>query len=98
VLTVISVGLPAALGVYSGWLKRDCLRTIKLVGLWTALSLAILGAWLGFHAPASPLLGLLTASVGAVAAANLGLIAVDVAGIGERREPFASIAMPLAYR
>jgi hypothetical protein len=70
------------------------LPTIKFVGLCAALSAAILGAWLGFHAPANPLLGLITASVGAVAAANLGLIVLEVAGIGERPETVPSIAVP----
>ena len=32
VLVVISVGLPVALAVYCGWLKRDSSPTIKLVG------------------------------------------------------------------
>jgi hypothetical protein len=94
-LAVVSVGLPVALAVYCGWLNCDSLPTIKIVGLCAALSGAILGAWLGFHAPASPLLGLLTASVGAAAAANLGLIVVDVAGIGEpAAETAPSIAVP----
>jgi hypothetical protein len=47
----------------------------------------------GFDAPANPLLGLITASVGAVAAANLGLIALDLARIGERPETVPSIAI-----
>ena len=64
---MISAGLPVALAVYCGWLKRESAPAIKGVAAWTALSAAILGAWLGFHAPASPLLGLVTASLGAVA-------------------------------
>jgi pimeloyl-ACP methyl ester carboxylesterase len=92
-LAAISVGLTVALAVYCGWLKRDTSPTIKIVGLCTVLSAAILGAWLGFHAPASPLLGLITASLGAVAAANLGLITLDIAQIGERPQPVPSIAI-----
>jgi hypothetical protein len=77
-------------------LKRDALPTIEIVGRSTALSATILGAWLGFHASANPLLGLITASVGAVAAANLGLIALGVAEIGERPETVPSIDEPAA--
>ena len=83
VLVVISVGLPVALAVYCGWLKRDSSPTIKLAGLGTVLSAAILGAWLGYHVPA-PSLGAVTGILAAVAAANLGLIVLDVVGIGER--------------
>jgi hypothetical protein len=96
VLAVVSGGLPVALAVYCGWLKPESLPAIKIVGLCAALSAAILGAWLGFHAPVNPLLGLITASVGAVAAANLGLTVLDVAGIGERPETVPSIAIPAA--
>jgi hypothetical protein len=84
VLAVISVGLPVALAVYCGWLKRDASPTIKLVGLGTVLSDAILGAWLGNHFPATPLPGAVTGILAAVAAANLGLIVLDVVGAGER--------------
>ena len=84
VLVVISVGLPVALAVYCGWLKRDTSPTIKLVGLGTVLSAAILGAWLGYHFPATPLPGAVTGILAAVAAANLGLIVLEVVRIGER--------------
>ena len=93
-LAVISVGLPVGLAVYCGWLKRDSLPVIKLVGAAAALGAAILGAWLGYHVPATPLLGAVTGALGAVAAANLGLIAVDVARLGERTETIPSIAVP----
>ncbi len=84
VLAVISVGLPVALAVYCGWLKRDTSPTIKLVGLGTVLSAAILGAWLGYHFPATPLPGAVTGILAAVAAANLGLIVLEVVRMGER--------------
>ena len=93
-LAVISVGLPVGLAVYCGWLKRDSLPVVKLVGAAAALVAAILGAWLGYHVPATPLLGAVTGALGAVAAANLGLIAVDIARLGERAEPIPSIAVP----
>ena len=83
-LTVISVSVPVALAIYSGWLKSDSSQTIKLLGLGTVLSAAILGAWLGNHFPATPLPGAVTGILAAVAAANLGLIVLDVIRIGER--------------
>ena len=89
VLVVISVGLPVALAVYCGWLKRDSSPTIKLVGLGTVLSATILGAWLGYHVPP---LGPVSGTLAAVAAANLGLIVLDVVGIGGRPETVPAIA------
>jgi pimeloyl-ACP methyl ester carboxylesterase len=93
-LAVISVGLPVGLAVYCGWLKRDSPPVVKRVGAAAALVAAILGAWLGYHVPATPLLGAVTAALGAVAAANLGLIAVDVARLGEQVEPIPATAVP----
>jgi len=93
VLVVISVGLPVALAVYCGWLKRDSSPTIKLVGLGTVLSAAILGAWLGYHVPATPFLGAVTGILAAVAAANLGLTVLEVVGIGEWPVTVPSIAI-----
>ncbi len=90
VLVVISIGLPGALAVYCGWLKRDSSPRIKLVGLGTVLGAAILGTWLGYHVPP---LGPVTGTLAAVAAANLGLIVLDVVGIGERSETVPSTAI-----
>jgi pimeloyl-ACP methyl ester carboxylesterase len=95
VLVVISVGLPVALAVYCGWLKRESSPTIRLVGLGTVLSAGILGAWLGYHVSA-PSLGAVTGMLAAVAAANLGLIVLDVVGIGERPVAVPSIAITVA--
>jgi len=96
VLVVISVGLPVALAVYCGWLKRDTSPTIKLVGLGTVLSAAILGAWLGYHVPATPALGAVSGILAAVAATNLGLIVLDVVEIGERPVTVPSITIAAA--
>ncbi|HZQ81968.1 MAG TPA: alpha/beta fold hydrolase [Gaiellaceae bacterium] len=90
-LTVISVGLPVALTVYCGWLKRDSSPTNKLVGLGTVLSSALVGALLGFNATTG-LMAAVTTIIGAAAGANLGLIVFDVARIGERSETVPSIA------
>jgi hypothetical protein len=91
VVVVISVGLPVALAVYCGWLKRDSSPTIKFVGLGTALGAATLGTWVGYHVPP---LGPVTGTLAAVAAANLGLIVLDVVGIGERPVAVSSLATP----
>src|SRR5579862_6497863 len=93
VLTVISVGLPVALTVYCGWLKRDSSPTIKLAGLGTVLSGALVGALLGFNATTG-LMAAITTIIGAAAGANLGLIALDVARIGERPETVPFTAIP----
>ncbi len=90
VLVVISIGLPVALAVYCGWLKRDSSPRIKLVGLGTVLSAALLGAWFGYHVPP---LGPVSGTLAAVAAANLGLIVLDVVGIGERPVAVPSTAI-----
>ena len=93
-LAVISIGVPVGLAVYCGWLKRDALPAIKAGGAAAALGAATLGAWLGYHVPATPLLGAITGALGAVAAANLGLIAVDVARINARAERIPSSPFP----
>ena len=85
------------LAVYCGWLKPDSLPVIKIVGAAAALGAAILGAWLGYHVPATPLLGAVTAALGAVAAANLALIALEVARVGERPEAIPSIAATVEH-
>jgi pimeloyl-ACP methyl ester carboxylesterase len=96
-LVLISVGLPVALAVYCGWLKRDTSPTIKLVGVGTVLSTAILGTWLGYHVSA-PSLGAVTGTLAAVAAANLALVVLDVVEVGERpvTVPSIAIAIPAA--
>ncbi|HEY6015740.1 MAG TPA: alpha/beta fold hydrolase [Gaiellaceae bacterium] len=79
VLAVLSIAPPVAAAVYAGWFRRAASGMPASVGAFAALSTAALGAWLGFHVPGTPLLGALTAIVGASAAANLALIALDVA-------------------
>jgi hypothetical protein len=93
-LAVISVGLPVGLAVYCGWLRRDSLPVVKRVGAAAAFVAATLGGWLGYHVPATPLLGAVTGALAAVAVANLGLIAVDVARLGERPETVPATAVP----
>jgi hypothetical protein len=76
VLAVVSIAPPVALAVYAGWFRTAALGS---VAAFTALTTATFGAWLGFHVPGSPGLGAVTAIVAATLAANLGLIALDVA-------------------
>jgi hypothetical protein len=45
----------------------------------TASASAALGAWLGYQVPHAPGFGAVTAIICAILAANLGLIAVDIA-------------------
>jgi pimeloyl-ACP methyl ester carboxylesterase len=97
VLAVISVGVPVGLTVYCGWLKRDSLPAIRVVGAAAALGASILGAWLGYHVPATPLLGGLTGALGAVAATNLALIALEVGRVGERAEAIPAIAAAVEH-
>jgi hypothetical protein len=85
-----------ALAVYCGWLKRGSLPVIKIAGAAVAIGAAMVGAWLGYHVPATPLLGAVTGALGAVAAANLALIALDVATAGERTEAIPSVAAAVA--
>ena len=47
----------------------------------------LVGAWLGYQVPHAPGLGAVTAIVGATLAANLGLIALDVAAPVTADEP-----------
>jgi RND superfamily putative drug exporter len=77
-LAAVSIGVPAGLAVYWGWVRRDSPATARWAGLAAAIAGALGGAWLGFHATAD-LLALVTAIVGSVAAANLALIVLDVA-------------------
>ncbi|HEY6053106.1 MAG TPA: hypothetical protein VIU86_04185, partial [Gaiellaceae bacterium] len=74
-----SIAPPVAAAVHAGWFRRAASGMPASVGAFAALSTAALGAWLGFHVPGTPLLGALTAIVGATATANLGVIALDVA-------------------
>ena len=77
-LATLSVGVPIGLGLYFAWVNRDWSATTKTVGFAAAMSAALAGAWLGFHA-AADLLALVTAIAGATAAANLILVVLDIA-------------------
>jgi pimeloyl-ACP methyl ester carboxylesterase len=75
-LAVVSIAPPVALAVYVGWFRPT---TLTSVAAFAALTTAAIGAWLGYQVPHGPGLGAVTAVVGATLAANLGLIALDIA-------------------
>ena len=83
-LAVVSIAPPVALAVYAGWFRPAALSS---VAAFAALSAAALGAWLGYQVPHGPGLGAVTAVVGATLAANLGLIALDIARPPGRSPP-----------
>jgi pimeloyl-ACP methyl ester carboxylesterase len=76
-LATLSVGLPVGLGIYYAWRNRDWPAGRKTTGFAVAVATGLAGAWLGFQA-GTDLLALVTAIVGAVAGANLGLVVVDI--------------------
>ena len=77
VLGILAVSVPIALGLYLAWTRRDRDGAIKTQGLLAASAGALLGGWFGFTA-VSGLPGLVTTIIGAAAAGNLALIAVDL--------------------
>jgi hypothetical protein len=90
-LAVVSVGVPVGLGIYWAWVHRDWSAQGKRVGLAAAAAGALAGALLGFNA-ASGLLALVTAIAGAVAAANLALILLDMSRARSAGDWFATPA------
>ena len=96
-MAVLSIGTPIGLGTYWAWVHRDRPARATTIGIWVALTGALVGALLGFNATAV-LMAVITTIVGAAVGANLGLIALDVARIGERPETVPSIAIPAVER
>jgi pimeloyl-ACP methyl ester carboxylesterase len=92
-MAVLSIGTPIGLGTYWAWVNRDRPARATTIGIWVALTGALVGALLGFNAT-SGLIAVITTILGAAAGANLGLIALDVARIGERPETVPPIAIP----
>jgi pimeloyl-ACP methyl ester carboxylesterase len=78
VLAGLSIGVPVGLGVYLAWYRSELEAQAKAIGLAGSLAAALVGAWLGLHAIAG-LFGVLTAAIGATAAANLTLLGLDIA-------------------
>jgi pimeloyl-ACP methyl ester carboxylesterase len=75
-LAVVSIAPPVALAVYTGWIRSTAPRGVAAL---TAIACAAVGAWLGYQVPHAPGFGALTAIIAATLAANLGLIALDIA-------------------
>jgi len=96
-MAVLSIGTPIGLGTYWAWVNRDRPARATTIGIWVALTGALVGALLGFNATAG-LMAVITTIVGAAAGANLGLIALDVARIGERPETVPATAIPAVER
>lgn len=88
-LAVLAVGVPVWLCVYFAWVNRDWLGRMKWIGFGAAGAGALVGAWLGFNAT-TDLLALITAILGAIAGANLALIALDIAWDRQARDRFAT--------
>src|SRR5580704_17560376 len=84
-MAVLSVGTPIGLGTYWAWVNRDRPARATRIGIWVALTGALVGALLGFNAT-SGIMAVITTIVGAGCGAYLGLIALDVARIDERPE------------
>ena len=84
-MAVLSIGTPIGLGTYLAWVNPDRPAKATRIGIWVALTGALVGALLGFNATAG-IMAVITTIIGAAAGANLGLIALDVARIGERPE------------
>ena len=75
-LAVVSIAPPVALAVYTGWFRSTAPHGVAALA---AIACTTVGAWLGYQVPHAPGFGAITAIVGATLAANLGLIAVDIA-------------------
>jgi hypothetical protein len=92
-MAVLSIGTPIGLGTYWAWVNRDRPARTTTIGIWVALTSALVGALLGFNATTG-LMAVITTIIGAAAGANLGLIALDVARIGEQPETVPAITIP----
>ncbi|MFZ0088763.1 MAG: alpha/beta hydrolase, partial [Solirubrobacteraceae bacterium] len=84
-MAVLFIGTPIGLGTYWAWVNRDKPARATRIGIWVSLTGALAGALLGFNAT-SGITAAITTIIGAGCGANLGLIALDVARIGERPE------------
>jgi pimeloyl-ACP methyl ester carboxylesterase len=84
-LAVLSVGLPVALVLYLAWTRRDAGRAAKTGGLLAASAGTLIGGWYGYTVIPG-FIGLFATIIGAIAAGNIALIALEL--IGERsRKP-----------
>jgi pimeloyl-ACP methyl ester carboxylesterase len=92
-MAVLSIGTPIGLGTYLAWVNPHRPARATTIGIFVALTGALIGALLGFNATTG-LIAVITTIVGAAAGTNLGLIALDIARIRERPETVPPIAIP----
>ncbi|BCB77663.1 hypothetical protein GCM10022251_63800 [Phytohabitans flavus] len=77
-LAVVASGIAVGLCVYLAWYRRGAGPGLRYGALAATLAWGLAGAWLGGHA-VEGLAGALTAILGAVLAANLALLVLDIA-------------------
>jgi pimeloyl-ACP methyl ester carboxylesterase len=82
-LAVVASGIAVGLCVYLAWTRRDASPRVRYGGLAGALAWGLAGAWLGRQAIEGSA-GALAAILGAVLAANLAVLILD---IGRARRP-----------
>jgi pimeloyl-ACP methyl ester carboxylesterase len=76
-LAVLAASLPVGLGLYLAWTHRDWDRAVKTRGSLAAAGGALLGGWYGYTAIPG-IIGLFATIIGAIAAGNIALIALDL--------------------
>jgi pimeloyl-ACP methyl ester carboxylesterase len=76
-LAILAASAPIALGLYLAWTRRDRDTAAKIQGMLAATAGALAGGWFGYTATTG-LAALLTTIIGAAAAGNLALIALDL--------------------
>lgn len=76
-LATAAIALPVGVGTYYGWVDRGHSPRTRRTGFGAAVAAAIIGAWLG-HGAIGDLPALVTSLTGAVAAANLVLLASGI--------------------
>jgi hypothetical protein len=91
-LAVLSIGVPAGLGIYLAWVNRTRPARAQRGGFSGALTGALLGAWLGFHA-GTGLLSVISTIVGAAVGANLILLILDISWDRQVRESSVETAV-----
>jgi pimeloyl-ACP methyl ester carboxylesterase len=85
-LAVVASGLAVGLCVYLAWLRRGIGPRLRYGALAAAVAWGLAGAWLGGQA-IEGMAGGLTAILGAVLAANLAVLVLDVARARARTAP-----------
>jgi hypothetical protein len=83
-LGVVSASVPVALVLYLAWTRRDASRAAKASGLLAAIGGALIGGWYGYAAIPG-FTGLFATVIGAIAAGNIALVALGLAGGPEVR-------------